>query len=202
MGEPDRALYARGYRTVCGVDEVGRGALAGPVVAAAVVLPPDCLIEGLDDSKKLTAGARARIASIVRAEAVAWAVGSASPEEIDSRNILRATFLAMERALAALTVRPDFLLVDGNQRLPLELPQSTLIGGDSLSAAIAAASNVAKVHRNALMEEYGRRFPGYGFECHDGYGTAAHRQALERLGPCPIHRKTFLPATGRQLSLL
>lgn len=201
IGEPDRALHLRGYRWICGVDEVGRGALAGPVVAAAVILPPDCVLDGLADSKKLSPGARRRVASQVWERADAVGLGAASQTEIDEHNILRATFLAMERALAALPRRPEFVLVDGNQPIPIDLPQQTLVGGDDLSAAIAAASNVAKVHRTSLMVEYGRQYPGYGFELHDGYGTPEHLRALELLGPSPLHRRSFLRASDRQLSL-
>ncbi len=201
IGELDRQLYAEGYRLVCGIDEVGRGALAGPVVAAAVILPLPCEIQGLGDSKRLTAAARERVAAQVRAAAVAFAVGSASESEIEALNILRATFLAMERAVAALSVAPDLLVVDGNQTTPMELPQRAIIRGDSLCAAVAAASNVAKVHRTARMRDYASAYPGYGFEDHDGYGTRAHLEALERLGPCPIHRRSFLHQNDRQLSL-
>ncbi len=191
LGTPDQEAYASGARRVCGVDEVGRGPLAGPVVAAAVVLPPGVRIPGLDDSKKLRPAARAELVPRIREAAVAVGVGEATPEEIDRTNILRASLRAMCRAVADLGLEPDLLLVDGVHPLPLDLPQRTLVGGDGRSLAIAAASVIAKEHRDALMAELGRRYPGYGFEDHKGYPTAAHREALARLGPSPAHRLTF-----------
>ena len=191
LGDPDREAYARGYGRVCGVDEVGRGPLAGPVVAAAVILPPGAEIAGLDDSKRLTPRARGELVPRIRETAVAVALGVAGPGEIDRLNIHRATLAAMVRAVEALPVAPDLLLVDGVHRLPLDLPQETLVGGDGRSLAIAAASVIAKEHRDALMAAFGREYPGYGFERHKGYPTAAHREALRRLGPCPIHRVSF-----------
>ncbi|GAB6062629.1 ribonuclease HII [Deferrisoma palaeochoriense] len=191
MGEPDRAAFAAGAVRVCGVDEAGRGPLAGPVVAAAVILPPGTEIPGLDDSKRLASGARAALVPRIRAVALAVGIGECTPEEIDRWNIHRATLRAMCRAVEDLGMTPDHLLVDGIHRLPLSLPQETLVKGDARSWAVAAASVIAKEHRDALMVEYGRRYPGYGFEDHKGYPTRAHREALERLGPCPIHRRTF-----------
>jgi ribonuclease HII len=191
LGFPDREAHARGFRRVCGLDEAGRGPLAGPVVAAAVVFEPGTEIPGLDDSKRLCAAARARLEPVIRRDAVCYALGLASPAEIDALDILRASLLAMSRAVAALGAPPDFLLVDGNRPLPSPLPQRTVVGGDGLSTAIAAASVLAKQHRDALMDAYAREYPGYGFEVHRGYPTADHREALRRLGPCPIHRRTF-----------
>ncbi len=191
LGDPDRDAYARGYRRACGVDEVGRGPLAGPVVAAAVILPPGAVLEGLDDSKRLTPRARSELVPRIRQAAVAVAVGVAGPGEIDRLNIHRATLAAMVRAVRSLGVAPDLLLVDGVHRLPLDLPQETLVGGDGRSLAIAAASVIAKEHRDALMAAFDRQYPGYGFARHKGYPTAAHREALRRLGPCPIHRASF-----------
>lgn len=191
LGGPDRETHARGYLRVCGLDEAGRGPLAGPVVAAAVVLAPGAQIPGLDDSKRLTPGARARLDAFVRREALDFAIGVADPAEIDTFNILQASLLAMGRAVAGLSAPPDFLLVDGNQPVPSSIPQWTVVGGDGLSTAIAAASILAKQHRDALMEEYAREYPGYGFEGHRGYPTSDHREALRRLGPCPIHRRSF-----------
>ncbi|GAB4262776.1 ribonuclease HII [Deferrisoma sp.] len=191
MGEPDRAAFAAGAVRVCGVDEVGRGPLAGPVVAAAVILPPGAELPGLDDSKRLAPGVRAALVPRIREVALAVGIGECSPEEIDRWNIHRATLRAMCRAVQDLGMTPDHLLVDGIHRLPLSLPQETLVKGDARSWAVAAASVIAKEHRDALMVEYGRRYPGYGFEDHKGYPTRAHREALERLGPCPIHRRTF-----------
>jgi ribonuclease HII len=191
LRDTDDAVRSEGYARVCGVDEVGRGPLAGPVVAAAVVLPPHADLPGLDDSKRLGAPARDALAQRIRDQALAHAVGWAEVEEIDRCNILRATFLAMERAVAALRLSPDILLIDGNQRIGVSIVQRTLVKGDARSACIAAASILAKVHRDALMDEYAGRYPGYGFERHKGYGTEDHREALSRLGPCPIHRVTF-----------
>ena len=191
LGGPDGEAFVAGYRRVCGVDEAGRGPLAGPVVAAAVVLPRDCHIDGLGDSKKLSAAARARLVPEIRRVALAAGIGAADADEIDRINILQASLLAMARAVAALVRAPDFLLVDGVHPIPTTIPQQTLIGGDGRSRAIAAASILAKQHRDELMAELGRRYPGYGFESHKGYPTAAHRDALRRLGPSPVHRRSF-----------
>lgn len=195
LGAPDEEARRRGYRWVCGIDEAGRGPLAGPVVAAAVVLRGGAEIPGLGDSKRLSPGVRARLVPVIRGAALGVGVGIATPDEIDRLNILQASLLAMVRAVAELTasspVRPDLLLVDGTHRVPLDTPQETLVRGDSRSSAVAAASVVAKEHRDALMREYARRFPGYGFEVHKGYPTAPHREALVRLGPCAIHRRSF-----------
>ena len=191
LGDPDREALREGYRLVCGVDEVGRGPLAGPVVAAAVVLPPGTSIAGLNDSKRINPSARASLLPKIREAALAIGIGTASAEEIDRLNILRASLLAMARAIQGLCLRPDFLLVDGLHPVPLPFPQKPIVRGDARSICIAAASNVAKEHRDALMRDYGRAFPGYGFEDHMGYPTQAHRSALARLGPTPLHRKTF-----------
>lgn len=194
FGQPDRDALARGCERVCGVDEVGRGPLAGPVVAAAVVLPPGGAekLEGLGDSKSLSPSVRARLSPRIREEALGVALGLADPEEIDRLNILQASLLAMRRAVEALPFSPDLLLVDGVHPVRcLPMSQLTLIKGDARSWCIAAASIVAKEHRDALMRDLGERYPGYGFEDHAGYPTAHHRAALARLGPCPIHRRTF-----------
>jgi ribonuclease HII len=189
---------ARGHRLVAGVDEVGRGALAGPVVAAAVILNPDApLPEGLDDSKKLTAAARERIAEELKETALCYGVGLVPPEEIDSTNILIATRRAMSHALGELTPCADFLLIDALQLREVELPQRAIIRGDSISASIAAASVIAKTFRDALMRDYHHIYPQYGFAAHVGYGTRAHLEALRAHGACPIHRRSFrgvLPA--------
>ena len=177
----------------CGVDEAGRGPLAGPVVAAAVILPPGTSLSGLNDSKKLSPRRRERLAAEIRATALAWAVAEASAAEIDEWNILRATLRAMARAVAALPVMPDEVLVDGNQAPALEVPVRTIIGGDALEPAIMAASILAKTHRDARLVALEARHPGYGFARHKGYGTAAHLAALARLGPCPEHRRSFAP---------
>jgi len=177
----------------CGVDEAGRGPLAGPVVAAAVILPPGTSLSGLNDSKKLSPRQRERLAEEIRATALAWAVAEASAAEIDEWNILRATLRAMARAVAALPLTPDEVLVDGNQAPALEVPVRTIIGGDALEPAIMAASILAKTHRDARLVALEARHPGYGFARHKGYGTAAHLAALARLGPCPEHRRSFAP---------
>lgn len=178
---------------LCGVDEAGRGPLAGPVVAAAVILPPGASLPGLNDSKKLSPSRRERLAAEIRATALAWAVAEASASEIDEWNILRATLRAMARAVAALPLVPDEVLVDGNRAPTLEVPVRTIIGGDALEPAIMAASILAKTHRDARLVALDRRYPGYGFARHKGYGTAAHLAALARLGPCPEHRRSFAP---------
>ena len=177
----------------CGVDEAGRGPLAGPVVAAAVILPPNTPLSGLNDSKKLSPRRRERLAAEIRATALAWAVAEASAAEIDEWNILRSTLRAMARAVAALPLTPDEVLVDGNQAPALEVPVRTIIGGDALEPAIMAASILAKTHRDARLVALEARHPGYGFARHKGYGTAAHLAALARLGPCPEHRRSFAP---------
>lgn len=192
----DLALLPAG-RFLCGIDEVGRGPLAGNVVAACVALDfSGAPIAGLNDSKKLKPEKRDALAPLIRERAVAWALGEATPREIDELNILQATFLAMRRALDALSralaSSPALLLVDGNQKIPgVDVPQQTLVGGDGLSACVAAASVLAKVHRDAQMHAADAEHPGYGFAAHKGYGTAEHRDAIARLGLTAIHRKSF-----------
>jgi ribonuclease HII len=195
-----RWAAARGLQRVAGVDEAGRGPLAGPVYAAAVVLDPQRPIAGLDDSKRLTARQRDRLAGQIRAQALAWGVASAEVEEIDRLNILAATKLAMQRAIDGLAGNCDGILVDGNQPLPLALPQLTLVGGDGLSAPIAAASILAKTARDAHMLALDPLYPGYGFARHKGYGTAAHLAALRQLGPTPLHRRSFEPVRSLLIS--
>ena len=189
---------AGGHRLIAGVDEVGRGALAGPVVAAAVILDPAArLPEGLDDSKKLTAAQRERIAAELKETALCYGVGLVPPAEIDSTNILIATRRAMCRALDELDPGADFLLIDALQLRDVRLPQRAIIHGDSISASIAAASVIAKTYRDALMRACHNDYPAYGFAAHVGYGTHAHLAALRAHGPCPIHRRSFrgvLPA--------
>lgn len=180
-------------RLAAGVDEVGRGPLAGPVVAAAVVLGPGPPIRGLDDSKRLRPEVREALAQEIRARALAVAVAQASVEEIDRWNILGACRLAMRRAVLALAPAPDVLLVDGREPLPGPWPQVLVVGGDATCASIAAASIIAKVTRDHLMVELDRVYPGYGFARHKGYATREHLAALERYGPCPAHRRSFLP---------
>lgn len=197
---------------VVGIDEAGRGCLAGPVVAAAVVLPESCALPGLTDSKKLSPEKRERLAPAIKAQALAWAVGMAWPAEIDRINILQATFAAMARAVRALGATPASLRVDGDKAIPGRylsfldtMPaQEPVVGGDLTVPSISAASILAKTSRDRLMRVLARRYPGYGFEAHKGYGVAVHLDALSRLGPCAIHRLTFrrvLPDTSRQLGL-
>ncbi|HTO77339.1 MAG TPA: ribonuclease HII [Thermoanaerobaculia bacterium] len=187
----ERELARRGYRLVAGVDEVGRGCLAGPVVAAAVILPSECVLPGLDDSKRLDAETREKIASVVRARAVAFGVGTVAACEIDQRDILRASLQAMRLAVDALTPPAEALLVDAVTIPGVRRPQLPIVHGDALCASIAAASIVAKVHRDALLRDLARRYPVYGFEHHKGYGTSEHWDALRRYGPCPEHRLSF-----------
>ena len=184
--------YAGGFDLICGVDEAGRGPLAGPVCAAAVILPRGLVIPGLNDSKKLTDKRRRELFDIIVAEAEAYGIAFASEQEIDEINILQATFLAMERAVSQLSVKPDLALVDGNRAPKLPLPVKTVVKGDSLSANIAAASILAKVTRDRLLEELDETYPAYGFSVHKGYGTKRHYEALRENGPCPVHRMTFL----------
>ncbi|MCZ6638423.1 MAG: ribonuclease HII [Candidatus Dadabacteria bacterium] len=188
--EFEKEIWAKG-RIPAGVDEAGRGPLAGPVVAAAVVLPDDCKIEGLDDSKKLSHSKREKILEEIKSIAISYAVGIVEPEEIDKINILRASLLAMEISVKQLTTKPDYLLIDGNQKTSLLLMQETIVKGDSKSCSIAAASILAKVTRDSIMEEYHSIYPEYNFKGHKGYPTKEHYQALREYGPCPIHRKTF-----------
>ena len=183
---------AEGYTVICGVDEAGRGPLAGPVCAAAVILPDHLDLPGLNDSKKLSDKKRRELFPLIKEQAVAYGIGLASHEEIDEINILQATYLAMERAIAQLEGKADLALIDGNRAKDFGLPVKTVVKGDSLSASIAAASILAKVTRDDIMEAYAEEFPGYGFEIHKGYGTKAHYAALTEKGASPIHRKTFL----------
>ena len=190
--ELESGLRAEGYDRICGVDEAGRGPLAGPVCAAAVILPPDVELPGLNDSKKLSEKKRELLFPLIQEQAVAWSVAFASVEEIEELNILRATFLAMNRAIAGLNVKPDLALIDGNQNREIAMPSRTVVHGDARCACIAAASILAKVSRDRLMKELAVRYPQYGFEKHKGYGTKAHYAALREYGPCPIHRRSFL----------
>ena len=188
----EHACYDEGYDLVCGVDDAGRGPLAGPVCAAAVILPRDLQIEGLNDSKKLTDKRRRALFDVITAQAVSYGIAFASEQEIDEINILQATFLAMRRALDQLSMRPAIVLIDGNRETDFGLPVRTIVKGDSLSANIAAASVLAKVTRDDFMLEQAQRYPQYGFDIHKGYGTRAHYEALRQHGPCPIHRRSFL----------
>ena len=192
MWEIEDENYAEGFHVICGVDEAGRGPLAGPVCAAAVILPPHLQIPGLNDSKKLSDKRRRELFPEICEQALAYGIAFATEGEIDEINILQATFLAMERALSQLKVRPDLVLIDGNRQKDFGLPVKTVVKGDSLSANIAAASVLAKVTRDNIMVELAQQYPEYGFEIHKGYGTKAHYEALRTYGPCPIHRRSFL----------
>ena len=192
LWEIENSLYSEGYKMICGVDEAGRGPLAGPVCAAAVILPKGLVLPGLNDSKKLTDKKRRELFPIIKEQAIAYGIGLASHEEIDEINILQATYLAMERAIAQLEGKADFALIDGNRAKDFGLPVRTVVKGDSLSASIAAASVLAKVTRDDIMLEMAEKYPEYGFEVHKGYGTKAHYEALRNHGHSSIHRMTFL----------
>ncbi len=192
MWEIEHAFLEKGYRVICGVDEAGRGPLAGPVCAAAVILPPDLEIPGLNDSKKLTDRRRRALFPVIQEKAIAYGIGLADHKEIDEINILQATYLAMERAIAQLGVKPELALIDGNRAKDFGIPVQTVVKGDSLSASIAAASILAKVTRDNIMEDMAKAYPQYGFEVHKGYGTKAHYAKLDAYGACEIHRMSFL----------
>ncbi len=192
MWEFEDKHYDEGYRFICGVDEAGRGPLAGPVCAAAVILPAKIEIPGLNDSKKLTDKKRRELFPVICERALAYGIAFADHMEIDKINILQATYLAMERAINALGIKADFALIDGNRAKDFGIPVETVVGGDGRSASIAAASILAKVSRDDLMLEMADAYPDYGFDVHKGYGTKAHYAALKEHGPCPIHRMTFL----------
>lgn len=190
--EFDREYRSKSAGLLCGVDEAGRGPLAGPVCAAAVILPDDVELPGLNDSKKLTDKKRRELYDIITEQALSWSVALVDEKTIDEINILQATFRAMEQAVAGLTMTPDLVLVDGNREPPLPMKTECVVGGDGKSASIAAASILAKVTRDRLMEELDETYPQYGFAVHKGYGTKRHYEALRTYGPSPIHRQTFL----------
>lgn len=192
MWQIEKSFFEKGVRVICGVDEAGRGPLAGPVCAAAVILPAGLVIDGLNDSKKLSDKRRRELFPIIKASAIAYGIAFATEAEIDELNILQATFLAMERAMKQLSVTPDVALIDGNRAKDFGIPAETVVHGDSLSASIAAASILAKVTRDDYMLEMAQQYPQYGFDVHKGYGTRAHCEAILANGPCPIHRTTFL----------
>lgn len=188
----ERELIGQGVSPICGCDEAGAGPLAGPVYAAAVILPPEIVIEGLNDSKKLSEKKREALYDVIAEKALDWAVAFVSPEEIDEINILNARMKAMELAINALKIKPAFALIDGDKNRGITTPSRPVVGGDGLSASIAAASIMAKVSRDRLMKELDRVYPQYGFARHKGYGTKLHYEALRQYGPCEIHRRTFL----------
>ena len=196
MFELRKQLFADGYRAIAGVDEVGVGPLAGPVVAAAVILPEHVELRGVNDSKKLQRYAREKLSLAIREQAIAVSVGSVTPREIDQRNIFQASLEAMRRAVDGLHPAADFCLVDARTIPGVAMTQRALIHGDAIDASIAAASIVAKVHRDQLMVDYDAQYPGYGFARHMGYGTEVHLDALDRLGPCAIHRRSFAPVAA------
>jgi ribonuclease HII len=195
----DRRRAVSGLSLLAGVDEAGRGCWAGPVVAAAVILPAGIMVPGLDDSKRLSAIRREGLFAAIAATAVCWRACAVAAAEIDRTHILAATLQAMTRSIARLSVAPDLVLVDGNQAPLSDHPVETLVRGDGTSSVVAAASIVAKVLRDRVMVAWDRRYPGYGFAAHKGYGVAAHRRALRELGPCPLHRRTFKPVADATL---
>lgn len=190
--EYENELYAQGYSTICGVDEAGRGPLAGPVCAGAVILKKGQVIEGVNDSKKLSEKKREKLFDVIKEEALAYGIGWASVEEIEEINILNAAMLAMKRAVEQLSVKPEYALIDGNKTPELKIPSMAIVKGDSLSESIAAASILAKVSRDRLLLELAKDYPEYHFEKHKGYGTKLHREMILKYGPCEIHRLSFL----------
>lgn len=192
MWEIEHAYFEKGVKLICGVDEAGRGPLAGPVCAAAVILPPYCDIPGLNDSKKLSDKKRRELFPIIKQKALAYAIVFVDHDVIDEINILQATLNAMGQAISQLSVKPELALIDGNREKDFGVPCKTVVHGDSLSASIAAASVLAKVSRDDLMEELAKQYPQYGFEIHKGYGTKAHYAALREFGASPVHRMSFL----------
>ena len=189
--EIERGLIAEGYNYICGVDEVGRGPLAGPVVCAAVIMPLENVVEGVDDSKKLSAKKRAELSEKIVKNAVACRICRIEPQIIDEINILEATKLCMKRAVEGLDIAPDIVITDGNMTLDVSFPQRSFVKGDARSYTIGAASIIAKVYRDRLMAEYAKLYPQYGFERNAGYGTAAHIDAIKNNGLCPVHRRSF-----------
>lgn len=194
MSQLERELYLQGFRSIAGIDEAGRGPLAGPVVAAACILPDGFFLAGLNDSKKLSAEKREDLYQVLSQDpSVFYGVGVVDAEEIDRINILQATFLAMQKALSALSKKPDFLLVDGNALFRTKIPAKAVVEGDAKSISIAAASIFAKVTRDRMLDAFDKIYPLYGFKKHKGYATASHAAAIEQHGICPIHRKSFEP---------
>ncbi len=192
MWKIENEMFTQGYQVICGVDEAGRGPLAGPVCAAAVILPAGLEIPGLNDSKKLTDKRRRELFPVIKEKAISYGIGLADHKEIDEINILQATFLAMERAISQLGIRPDIALIDGNRAKDFGIPAQTVVKGDSLSASIAAASILAKVTRDDIMLDMAKKYPDYAFDVHKGYGTKLHYEKLTAHGASSIHRMTFL----------
>ena len=190
--EYEQSAELKGYKAICGVDEAGRGPLAGPVCAAAVILPPNTIIGGVNDSKKLTEKKREALFDVIKENAVSYSIAYASVEEIESINILNATMLAMKRAVEGLDVKADYAMIDVNKMPQLDIDGETIVKGDAKSMSIACASILAKVSRDRLLYEYAKEYPQYHFDKHKGYGTALHKEAILEYGPCPYHRMSFL----------
>lgn len=190
--EFEKDALAKGYKSVCGVDEAGRGPLAGPVCAAAVILPEGMIIDGVNDSKKLSEKKRESLFDVIREQALSYSIAYATVDEIEEINILNATMLAMRRAIDGLDIKADYAMIDGNKIPPLDIDAECIVKGDAKSMSIACASILAKVSRDRLLYKYAEEYPMYGFDKHKGYGTKVHREAILKYGPCPYHRKSFL----------
>lgn len=188
----EKSAQEKGFKYICGVDEAGRGPLAGPVCAAAVILPDNMIIDGVNDSKKLTEKKREMLFDLIKEKALAYSIAFATVEEIEEMNILNATMLAMKRAVEGLEIMADYAMIDGNKLPPLDIPCEYIVKGDAKSMSIAAASILAKVSRDRLCYEYAEKYPEYGFDKHKGYGTKLHTEAILKYGPCEIHRMSFL----------
>lgn len=190
--EFEKEAFAKGYKSVCGVDEAGRGPLAGPVCAAAVILPEGVIIDGVNDSKKLSEKKRESLFDVIRKQALSYSIAYATVDEIEEINILNATMLAMRRAIDGLDIKADYAMIDGNKIPPIDIDAECIVKGDAKSMSIACASILAKVSRDRLLYKYAEEYPMYGFDKHKGYGTKVHREAILKYGPCPYHRKSFL----------
>ena len=190
--EFEKEALAKGYKSVCGVDEAGRGPLAGPVCAAAVILPEGVIIDGVNDSKKLSEKKRESLFDVIREQALSYSIAYATVDEIAEINILNATMLAMRRAIDGLDIKADYAMIDGNKIPPIDIDAECIVKGDAKSMSIACASILAKVSRDRLLYKYAEEYPMYGFDKHKGYGTKVHREAILKYGPCPYHRKSFL----------
>lgn len=190
--EFEKEALAKGYKSVCGVDEAGRGPLAGPVCAAAIILPEGVIIDGVNDSKKLSEKKRESLFDVIREQAMSYSIAYATVDEIEEINILNATMLAMRRAIDGLEIKADYAMIDGNKIPPIDIDAECIVKGDAKSMSIACASILAKVSRDRLLYKYAEEYPMYGFDKHKGYGTKVHREAILKYGPCPYHRKSFL----------
>ena len=190
--EFEKEALAKGYKSVCGVDEAGRGPLAGPVCAAAVILPEGVIIDGVNDSKKLSEKKRESLFDVIREQALSYSIAYATVDEIEEINILNATMLAMRRAIDGLDIKADYAMIDGNKIPPIDIDAECIVKGDAKSMSIGCASILAKVSRDRLLYKYAEEYPMYGFDKHKGYGTKVHREAILKYGPCPYHRKSFL----------